>query len=146
MKTRIEFTFVAAALLVFANNDAAEITFTKITTGSIATNNAQGWGAAWGDFDDDGFIDLVVGNQGSRNLLYRNNGDGTFTQITTGPLVSFVLAVGAGMALADYDNDGHLDVIAGGWDERNKLFHNNGDGTFTQTSGSGLDADPSGLT
>jgi hypothetical protein len=54
-------------------------TFTKITTGAIATDGGDSSGCAWGDFDNDGFVDLFVGNGGSRNFLYHNNGDGTFT-------------------------------------------------------------------
>ena len=131
---------MAAALLVFANTDAAETTFTKITTGPVVTTAATSWWSAWGDFDNDGFIDLLVSTEGSPFLFYRNNRDGTFTRITSGPVVSFN-GEGSGIAFADYDNDGNLDLIAGGWSAPNKLFHNNGNGTFTATTSNGLDAD-----
>src|SRR6185295_7243356 len=57
-------------------------TFTKITTGPVATDGGDSSGCAWGDYDNDGFIDLFVGNNPSLNALYHNNGDGSFTKIT----------------------------------------------------------------
>jgi hypothetical protein len=80
-------------------------TFTKITQGAWVTDSATGVGAAWGDYDNDGFIDLFVANQGMSSFLYHNNGDGTMTRITTGP-VATVSGQSTGCAWADYD---------GGW-------------------------------
>ncbi len=100
-----------------------------------------GNGAAWLDFDSDGWLDLFVvngstldrqekGELGPGNRLYRNNGDGTFTDVTdkSGLKGGYW---GSGAAAADFDNDGHVDlyvttVLAG-----NRLYRNNGDGTFT---------------
>ena len=66
-------------------------------------------GAVWGDYDDDGYPDLYVVNDFGRKTLYRNNGDGTFTDVT---VKTSTLAYGAGMSatFADYDNDGLLDI------------------------------------
>src|SRR5262245_20014105 len=76
------------------------VTFTRITTGSIATDGGDSSGAAWGDYDNDGFLDLFVGNNPSLNAFYRNNGDGTFTKITnTAP----VLDHGYGCAWGDFN-------------------------------------------
>ncbi|MBI2929646.1 MAG: VCBS repeat-containing protein, partial [Verrucomicrobia bacterium] len=112
-----------------------DASFTKITTGAIVTNLAQSWSAAWGDFDNDEFIDLVVGNLGA-DFLYRNNGNGTFTSVTSSPVVVNNSDLGAGVAFADYDNDGHLDLIVGGaGGPPTQLFRNNGDGTFTKRAG-----------
>src|SRR5207302_5019619 len=60
--------------------------FTKITTGPIVTERGFAAGATWGDYNDDGHLDLYVGRQsGQANSLYKNNGDSTFTSIRTGP-------------------------------------------------------------
>jgi hypothetical protein len=117
-----------------------DATFTKITAGHIATSVATSFGAAWGDFDDDGFIDLIVSNNGP-DFLYRNNRDGTFTQITAGPIVINESDSASGVAWADYDNDGQLDLVVGKDPGKNNLFHNSGDGTFTKTAGNAVVTD-----
>src|SRR5204862_6740961 len=63
------------------------------------------------------------------NVLYRNNGHGTFEKITTGDIVND-LGVFNGCAWADYDNDGYLDLFIVNDSFGNRLYHNNGDGTF----------------
>jgi hypothetical protein len=86
----------------------------------------------WGDYDNDGDLDLAVGNGGfgkvQQNYLYVNNGDGTFAeqpQFGTGDTAS--------VAWADADNDGDLDLAVGNWDATsNYLYVNNGDGSFTE--------------
>jgi hypothetical protein len=105
-------------------------TFTKITAGPVATDGGDSSGAAWTDYDGDGFADLFVGNGGTRNYLYRNNGDGTFTKITNAPPVK---TSGFGASWADFDNDGWPDLFVA---ERaaNYLYRNNGDGTFTKVT------------
>ncbi|MBI4324829.1 MAG: VCBS repeat-containing protein [Chloroflexi bacterium] len=127
---------MAMALMAFGACMAwSQPAFTKITTGEIVNDAGLAWGAAWGDFDNDGFIDLVVGNAGA-DFLYRNNGNGTFTRITSSPVVTNDFDGGAGVAWSDYDNDGHLDLIVGGFGgPPSKLFRNNGDGTFTKLVG-----------
>ena len=95
-------------------------------------------GAAAGDLDNDGFTDLfVLGGGNTPDALYRNNGDGTFTDVAAEAGVDEP-HVGAGVTMADYDGDGWLDVYvtSHGPPEarepgRHRLWHNNGDGTFT---------------
>jgi hypothetical protein len=66
-------------------------------------------------------------------MLYRNNGDGTFTDVTESSAIGRHIGKGMGIAFADYDNDGFMDVFVSNDSFRNFLFHNNGDGTFTET-------------
>ena len=103
----------------------------------------MGSGAAWGDFDNDGWDDLFLVNESgplswteaehaaspARSTLYRNNRDGTFTDVTDR---SGINHRGLGMAAAwgDYDNDGFLDLFITRYGE-NTFYHNNGDGTFS---------------
>jgi len=123
---------------LYHNNGSG--TFTKITSGAIVTDNSNSGGCAWGDYNNDGFIDLFVANAGPAvDFLYQNNGNGTFTKITTGPVVT-ESAHSSGGSWGDYDNDGDLDllvtcgVVGTGY---NRLFMNNGDGSFTK-----ITADP----
>lgn len=133
-------------------------TFTDVTTKAGVPGNAYGMGVAVGDYDGDGFPDLYV-TQYPHNILYHNNGDGTFTDVTA---KAGVAAPGWGTSAVwfDYDNDGRLDlfvcnfadfkqaanIACGGSGDRSyckpsiykplpsRLFHNNGDGTFTDVS------------
>jgi hypothetical protein len=102
--------------------------FIKITTGLIATEGGDASGAAWGDFDNDGWADLFAGNGSTRNFLYRNNGDGTFTKLTNAVPAR---DNGFGGSWGDYDNDGWLDLFVGN-SAANYLYRNNRDGTFTK--------------
>ncbi len=134
--------------------------FTDVTEQSGLANAGDanyGMGVAVGDYDNDGYADLYVTSYG-KNILYHNNGDGTFTDVTAKAGVA-----GGGWSVSagffDYDNDGKLDLFVTRymeWDTKhskdcggnyhtycppeefpattNILYHNNGDGTFTDVS------------
>jgi hypothetical protein len=113
----------------------AQVTFTRVTEGDLATDIGRFSGVAWGDYDDDGYVDLFVTVHKSTesNRLYRNNGDGTFSRITTGIIVTD-LADGISPIWGDLDNDGHLDLFVS-YNESprpDRFYRNNGDGTFTR--------------
>ena len=106
----------------------------------------MGSGAAWGDYDQDGWMDLFVANQigpltmtpaeieasPAHCVLYQNNGDGTFDEVSALAGVDFRgWAIGA--AWGDADNDGWPDLFVSTYGE-NLFYHNNGDGTFTDWS------------
>jgi hypothetical protein len=101
--------------------------------------------ACFGDYDNDGYLDLYIVNYGRPNLLYHNNGNGTFTDVTMKAGVSDNFGLGTGCIFADYDNDGDLDIFITNWNnpddinpekigENNILYRNNGDGTFTDVT------------
>ena len=101
-------------------------------------------GVAWIDFDRDGWMDLYLVNgghweelvQGKRtvsNALYRNNGDGTFANVTEKAGVGN-RHWGMGVAAGDYDNDGWVDLFVCNYGP-NTLYRNNGDGTFKEVTG-----------
>lgn len=83
-------------------------TFANVTASAGVGERGLCLGVVWGDFNDDGYPDLYVVNDFGRKTLYRNNGNGTFTDIT---VKSGTLAYGAGMnaSYVDYDNDGKFD-------------------------------------
>ena len=135
-------------------------TFTDVTEKAGVAAGGFGQGVAVGDYDGDGFPDLYVTQYG-RSILYHNNGDGTFSDATE---KAGVAAPGWASSAVwfDYDNDGHLDLFVCRFAEFSKelnkpcgihedghlhyciptvyspmpswLFHNNGDGTFTDVS------------
>ncbi|EDP72755.1 hypothetical protein FBALC1_16677 [Flavobacteriales bacterium ALC-1] len=91
-------------------------------------DNVQTWSSAWADFDNDGDMDVYVGASSTSNglsKLMRNNGDGTFTDVTSGSGVS-AANLGIENAPADFDNDGYVDILTNG-----DILFNNGDFTFT---------------
>jgi hypothetical protein len=101
-----------------------------------------GAGCAFIDFDNDGWMDIYLVNSGKcdffdpspplRNALYRNNRDGTFTDVTEQAGVASG-GYGMGVAVADYDGDGFPDLYVTQYG-RSILYHNNGDGTFTDVT------------
>jgi len=119
----------------FLYHNNGDGTFTPILTNAVAKDGWPNgsWGSAWGDYDNDGLQDLFVTGLQMGNRLYHNNGNGSFSNITSGPMLSAPPGGGArSCAWGDYDNDGYLDLYVCTHDATNQLFHNNGDGTFTQ--------------
>jgi len=98
-----------------------------------------GWNRAAADYDNDGFIDLIVNTApDGLHLLYRNAGNGNFQQVTTGDIGNQAPGF-YGMAWGDYDNDGFLDLFGGrGPNGSTVLFHNEKGKTLRQVSDSGI--------
>jgi hypothetical protein len=124
----------------------------------------RGWGmaAAWGDYDNDGWTDLFVSSYGE-NVFFQNNGDGTFTDVTAKTGLGGLTGFWAGASWADFNRDGFIDLYVTGYvkythkddkkvskqydvevptsinpssfePERNLLYRNNGNGTFTEVA------------
>ncbi len=96
-------------------------------------------GVAFADFDGDGWTDIYVANDSVQCFLYRNNHDGTFSDVALTAGVGFnedgKTFAGMGVDFADYDNDGRPDIIVTDLsDQRYMLYRNNGDGTFTDVT------------
>ncbi len=87
--------------------------------------------AAWADFDNDGWLDVFVAHEQSRAALFRNNRDGTFTDVAERAGVRRN-AFSKGAVWGDYDNDGDPDLYVSNYGEPNFFYVNNGDGTFVE--------------
>ena len=140
---------------IFAQSSKSSVIFTDVTE-AVGINFVHssgkrssllpedvGSGAAFADYNNDGYIDLyVVNNPGPLdaeitdispgNVLYRNNGDGTFTDVTEEAGVGD-RGYGMGCVFGDYDNDGDLDLYVTNY-EQNVLYRNNGDETFSDVT------------
>jgi enediyne biosynthesis protein E4 len=115
--------------LLYTNNGGGG--FTRITTGPVALDSGSSFGCIWGDYDNDGALDLFVSVNVGNDWLYHNNGNGTFTKITGGPIVTSG-GNGNNCAWGDYDNDGFIDLFVANSDQNDFLYRNNGNSTFTR--------------
>ncbi|MCC6760857.1 MAG: VCBS repeat-containing protein [Chitinophagaceae bacterium] len=106
-------------------------TFTKVQN-AITAEGGQSVGSAWGDYDNDGDLDLIVTNSNKTgNFLYRNEGAGVFTKITNSP-VATDKGASHGCSWADIDNDGDLDLYISNDKSYKFLYINDGKGGFTR--------------
>ncbi len=144
-------------LALYRNEGGWKFKDVTLATGLVDTNYHLG--VCIGDYNNDGYPDIYLNNFGP-NVLYRNNGDGTFTDVTQQAGVAVGNHVGAGASFLDYDGDGYLDLFVANYVDftfqshhishmngfpayvgplqypptANVLFHNNRDGTFTDVS------------
>jgi hypothetical protein len=150
-------------------------TFVDVTTSAGVAGPASEWSTSTGffDFDGDGDLDLYVANylnyrltdnpycgyqkpgyrmycsptmfDGTADRLYRNNGNGTFTDVSKAAGVANPAGKGLGVAFCDVDGDGRTDVYVANDQVRNFLYHNNGNGTFRDVAyGAGVGFDGNG--
>jgi hypothetical protein len=145
-------------------------TFTDVTRRAGVDNTLWGTSSAFFDYDKDGYLDLYVCNylaydesnlpctfydgkpycliqnfKGSSSRLFHNNRDGTFTDVSDRTKITNPRGKGLGVLALDYDNDGLMDIFQANDAAPNFLYHNNGDGTFSETAlAAGVAYDPNG--
>ena len=119
--------------------------FTEIGAAAGVDDNQVSAGAAWGDYDNDGDLDLYVARtNGKANLLYQNQGNCMFTEVGATAKVDDT-GEALGVAWGDYDNDGDLDLNVGIHRGPNRLYRNDGNGMFTEVaSNPGINVNDSG--
>jgi hypothetical protein len=115
--------------VLFRNNGNG--TFTEAGAAAGLRIGAQSWTANFGDIDNDGDLDVIVTNHDVASQLLRNNGNGTFTDITAGSGFNVTITPIESM-MEDFDNDGFIDILITG--DGQQLFRNNGNSTFTRTT------------
>ncbi len=159
--------------LLFRNN--GDGTFTDVTARAGVAGGPAEWSTSTGflDYDRDGDLDLYVANyvdfrtdenpycgfrrdgyrmycnptmfDGVADRLFRNNGDGTFTDVSKAAGIANSAGKGLGVTVCDYDRDGDPDIYVANDMVRNFLYRNNGDGTFTDVAyGAGVGFDANG--
>ena len=151
--------FVAGVNRNILYRNRGDGTFEDVTEKAGLANQGR-WAvsAGWFDYDNDGLLDLFVVNyvkwdpakepscgephsychpkyyDGLPNTLYHNNGDGTFTDVSEKSGIARHIGKGMGLAFADYDGDGRMDVFVANDTVPNFLFHNEGNGTFREVA------------
>jgi hypothetical protein len=112
-------------------------TFVDVSVAANLYDPIQTWSSAWADYDNDGDLDIVVGASSTadgNHKYMRNNGDATFTDITSGSGWDTNTSTSIEHVAHDFDNDGFVDVLGGG----NKIMFNLGNGTFAPANYSGI--------
>jgi hypothetical protein len=121
--------------ILFHNNGDGTFSDVSEKAGILNTPGTYGLGVLVGDFDDDGWPDIYVANDSSSSALYRNNRDGTFTEMAIEAGVAFgpdgKTQAGMGVATADFDGDGRLDLVKTNFaGDTSTLYRNLGNNTF----------------
>jgi len=138
--------YPGASDTLYRNN--GDGTFTDVTARAGLHKKGKGLGTLFTDYNSDGYPDIFVANDAVPDFLYRNNGDGTFTDVAIATGVAYNsegrATASMGIATGDYDSDGLPDLFVTNFSlEINSLFHNDADGFYTMTTFETGLADPS---
>lgn len=114
--------------------------FKNVTKEAGVEGAGNSIGTAFFDYNNDGYLDIYVGDS-IKTFLYHNNGDGTFTNVAEKAGIAPKIGSGSTPAFGDFDNDGYPDLLLAVWNGSAIMYHNNGDGTFTDVTAEwGIDA------
>ena len=133
-------TKVDGANKLYQNNGSFSFVDVTASAGFPNTGSLKTYGAAFGDIDNDGYLDVFLCNKDDSNVipnqLYRNNGNGTFTNISNSAGISSVGHLSFCASFFDYDKDGYQDIYISNdrLPNKNILYRNNGNGTFSDVS------------
>ncbi len=109
-------------------------TFTDVTKAAgLLESPSSTHSAAWADYDNDGYLDLMIGHERTPSRLFHNRGNGMFEDVTRRAGIE-VTAITKGVAWGDYDGDGYPDLYLSNFGSPNVLYHNSGNGTFTDVT------------
>lgn len=112
--------------------ESGQLAFQRVTTAAMVNHLEKDFQASWGDYDNDGDMDVYLGNFDAENYLYRNEGDSLFTRITEGSLATDRSAT-LGSSWGDYDNDGDLDLfVSNTLGQASAYYENDGEGNFSK--------------
>lgn len=125
------FLGVLIFMLIFAHSAFSQTFYQEISAEAGIFEAGLNRSAAVGDFNNDGQDDIFVCRISKPNLLYKNNGDNTFSEVAAELGLDFTGNSNTAV-WGDLDNDGWIDLYVGSRNEPNLLYHNNGDGTFTE--------------
>src|SRR5438105_5924240 len=134
----------SAINLLYKNLGNGKFKNVSAAAGIEKTNGHYCFSVSTLDFDDDGWPDIFIACDSTPSILYRNNHDGTFTDVAVTAGAAFNEdgreQAGMGSTIGDYNGDGHLDIFKTNFsDDTSTLYKNDGDGTFTDaTSAAGL--------
>jgi hypothetical protein len=120
--------------ILFENRGGGE--FRRVTNSALVQFRDVTVGPAWGDYDNDGDLDVYLDNMNQPLLLYRNVGSGVFEIDPAGPPNNIGDAPEVAQ-WADFDNDGHLDLFVAQFNNHSRLFHNRGDGRLDEVIAGG---------
>ena len=120
---------VVSANILYRNN--GDGTFTDVTEASNMGYSGSSLAVGSCDFNNDGAVDIIVVDEFNVDAFYRNNGDGTFTNVSDS--LGIPLGEGMGIDFTDYDNDGDFDIYIANY-YTDSFLQNNGDGTFTDVA------------
>jgi hypothetical protein len=103
--------------------------FIRVEQSPFSVDVGASVGCSWGDYDNDGLLDLFVANQAEADFLYHNDGGGTFSKVSAGPIVAGA-GNSTGSSWVDFDNDADLDLFVSDFGGEKRLFRNLGGGFF----------------
>ena len=120
------------------------VSFVRVEGGDLAAGRSASQGGAWGDYDNDGDVDLFVSNRNAPNFLYRNDGGDAFTKMDLGA-VTQTATNSNGATWADLNNDGFIDLVVSNWSgDEDEVYLNMGGGVFDKMDSGALESGSAG--